>query len=338
MLTDTLVQDITLEALLRIPADEPERLFTRAGFKTEYRTLAGRWYAAARTDAAASEAVGHLNVLYKHAKMKLAAGEWERPNVRIVRSAHGEVIELPYRVRRRFELGEMLIGDDYIAYLVELAHRDLFERATAALNAFVYADAAMQAVIEPHLPTRHRTFEGAATASRPAALIMIVPKTADLLCLADVLAHLGNAMDPKHVAWIMTRLHDLACWLQWSNRHHNDIALDTVFVSPQLHAVAVLGGWWYATRGDEALHALPARTVDAMPADVLRSKRSDRLLGCELLGSAPAPHPMNTWLRTASAGDALTDYFEWGRVRDKTFGKRTFIPLGITADHLYSQS
>jgi hypothetical protein len=346
MLTHTLAETVTLEALLEIPVDEPERLFTRESFKAEYRTLAGRWYAAARSDKAASDVMGHLNVLYQCAKFKFAAGDWERPNVRIFRPLNGEKIEIPYRAKRIFELGELLIGDNNIAYLIDPSHRDLFERAKATVSAFAFADAAMKAVIEPHLPKPDVTFEIAPAAGRPGALVMIIHKTPDLLSLADVLAHVGNEMDPKHVAWVMTRLHDFACWLFWSNNHHNDISLETVFISPKFHTVAVLGGWWYATKGDEALYALPARTVNAIPADVLRSKVSDRridqdlirTLGRELLSPTASPNPMSNWLRTASAGDALMDYFQWGSVRDKTFGKRKFIPLDITADHLYSKS
>jgi hypothetical protein len=122
-----------------------------------------------------------------------------------------------------------------------------------------------------------------------------------------------------------------------------------VFVSPAHHAVAALGGWWYATPAGARLKALPSRTLGIAPSGVVRCKTADprvdldliRALGREMLGlprgAAPAavPVPLETWLGLASNGSAGADYASWRRVLVEAFGARRFTPLNVGPDDVY---
>ncbi len=337
---------LTGDELLAIPLDQPERLFTRTGLRDEYRALAKRWH----PDIAGipSDAVfAHVTALYERAEQKLAAGSWDGPGRLELVATDGIRYRFRYRSLRPFELGQMLIADSVIAYLVDPSQRDLFDRAAAMIAGFRFADATMRVEMSPCLPEIAACFE----TGDGRHLVLVVRKNADLLPLGDALAHFGGKLPPRHVAWILSSLFNLACWLDWTGLSHNAIAADTVFLSPRRHHCALLGGWWYAARTGSKLAALPDWSAAALPPSVLGAGRADpridgtllRLLARELLGSAigsrlaadPAiPAPLAAWLRLAAEGDAVADYAAWRAVLQASFGPRRFVPLRLTVDDL----
>src|SRR5262249_17943265 len=142
---------------------------------------------------------------------------------------------------------------------------------------------------------------------------------------------------------------NLACYLDYAGLTHNAIGLDSVFVAPEAHRVALLGGWWYAAGRDERLRALPAHAAALAPPDMLSARRADirldlalirglrrTLLGDEmrLARGGIAPRAMVDWLRGAASDAALRDYELWGSVLEASFGARRFVKLGVTASDI----
>ena len=342
---------LTGDELLAIPLDRPERLFTRSGLRSEYRALAKRWH----PDVAgpAGETVfAHVTALYERAEQRLAEGVWDGPGRLELIATDGIRYLFRYRSRRAFELGQILIADSVIAYLVDPSQRDLFDRAVSAISGFRFADTGMRSEMGPCLPEIVARFETDGSEGGAAHLVLVIRKAADLLPLSDTLAHFGGKLPPRHVAWIMSSLFNLACWLEWAGLSHNAIDADAVFLSPRRHQCALLGGWWYSATTGAKLKALPGRSAAAIPESVLRDGRADpridgtllRLLGRDLLGSAigsrlaadrSIPAPLVAWLRLAADGDAVADYSAWREVLKASFGPRRFVPLRLTADDLY---
>jgi hypothetical protein len=214
------------------------------------------------------------------------------------------------------------------------------------MGGFRFADDAMRRAVSRYLPVVSRIVD---TAERHAVMGR---KDADMILLADLLQHLGGALDARHVAWILSELHCFACWLEWAGLTHNAIAPDTVFVSPAHHAVAVLGGWWYATPAGSPLKALPARTLNLAPADIVRRKTAEprvdldliRALGREMLGNASeramaravrVPPALDAWLSLPTDGSARADYALWKRVLTDAFGARRFTTLNVRPEDVY---
>ena len=122
--------------------------------------------------------------------------------------------------------------------------------------------------------------------------VMVIKKTPDMLLLRDVITHFGGKLDPKHVAWVVSRIYNLTCYLKYAGIVHSGISLDSYFISPEFHSGALLGDWWYATETGKKLTALPGITASFCPNDVLKAKLADekidlemtRVVGRELLG------------------------------------------------------
>ena len=343
------VTALSADALLAIRPTEPERLFTgdEAVAHQEFRALASRWHPDRCPDAVVTGVFQHVNRLYDAATRKLRGGIWQTPGLLVLRATDGATYKIRYRKERAFELGRLFVGREIVAYVVENDHADLFDSALQIIGRLPCADPRMAAEIGRHLPEVVRHFDTAE------GRVLVLRKSADQVLLRDLLDRCGGRMDARHVAWIISSLLNLACYLDYARLAHNAISADTAFVSPPQHSAALLGGWWYAVRQGERMRAAPAATVQHAPFEVMDRRCGDirtdleliRALGRELLGDVTgsrlerekaAPRPMLDWLRLLAGDSALRDYGIWmDRVLKDSFGKRRFVKLDVSAEDLY---
>jgi hypothetical protein len=339
---------LTADALLATPLDEPERVFSAdAGLaRAEYRRLAARWHPDRCGNTGAASVFQHVAALYACARERLRAGTWRRPNVLTLHDRAGAQHDFAYRRRHRFELGTIYIARTAVAFVVERAHPDLFDNAWRRIARFPFSGAAMRDEIAPCLPQVEGRYE---TVDGPC---LVLRKAPGLVLLRDLVDHLGGRLEARHAAWVVSSLHNLACYFHLAGITHNAIGLDTYFVDPETHNGALLGGWWYTTPIDARLVAMPARTADLLPARLVVSQRARpridleliRATARELLGDADGiglerdaavPIPLVDWLMRPSIGSALASYKLWHEVLEASFGARRFVRLGITAGDIY---
>ncbi len=337
------VTDRPAAFILAIKPEEPERLFSQPdAVRDEYRALAKLWHPDRGGDSAVFE---HIVALHVAAEKKVAVGEWLTPGLLEIR-AGTKTYRVRYRKSHVTEVGEMFIGSTVVAFAVKTDYADLFHAAEKIIGGFKYPDAKLKAEVERYLPAL--VVPPVETGGR---LHLIAKKTADQVLLRDLLDHCKGAIDPKHVAWMISSMLNIACYLDVSKVTHNAIGLDSIFVSPEKHSGALLGGWWYACPHGSRMAALPASSLRFAPADILKKKRAThrldleliRATGRELLGDPAGsrlpklcPLPMANWLRYASAGHAIDDYRAWKEVLKASFGKPKFIEMAVSATEIYT--
>jgi len=339
--------DLTAATLLAIPAAEPRRLFSGDAdeVKKAYRLLAMKWHPDRSADPRAHAVFLHIGYLYEQAAQHTAAAHGPLQQ----RALDGRTYEINYLRRHQFELGSLYVGTTVAAFVVDAGHADLVERAERTIKGLDYASEKMRQQIAPHLPAY--PFAGAFRTAD--AHVIVMRKAPDALLLRDVLDHFGGRLDARHVAWIVSSLLNLCCYFQYAGIAHNAVSLDTCFMSPREHSVALLGGWWYAARLGERMLAAPAATVDWAPHGLLASKRADirtdlelvRALGRALLGDISgmrlqreraAPPAMIDWLRLPASGDPIEEYRTWRtQVLHDSFGARRFAELPLTQSDIY---
>ena len=345
------VASLSAAALLGIPADRPERLF--AGSPTDvrhdYRRLAMRWHPDRCADPQAHAVFQHVAHLYGQAEARIGCGDRAcRAPLRLV-AVDGRTYEIAWLRRHPFELGTMFVGSTVVAFVVARAHADLVDNAERTLRTLPWANERMRAQIAGLLPSY--PFAGAfATAD---AYVIVVRKRPDVLLLRDVLDYAGGRLDARHVAWVVSALLNVCCYLQYAGLVHNALSPDTCFISPPDHAVSVLGGWWFAAAAGGRLAAAPAATIAWGPHDLMDRGRADartdlelvRAVGRELLGDVSgvrlaranaAPAAMIDWLRLPASNDPIEDYRTWrSRVLPDSFGARRFVELPLTQSDIY---
>ena len=333
---------LTSAAILAIPETAPERLFSAPGrVEAEFRALVRRWhpdnFATSRLPDFSTAVLPHVNGLHAAARRRIADGTWRMPGSIALELKDGRTRRIDFVRQDEFELGQVFVGRDAVTYALDGGFADLMPAALRAIKGLRFADTAMRREIAPRLPMLR---EAADTVS---GALLSIERPADAIRLGDLLAYYGGRLDARHVAWIVSEMLNLACYLDWAGLVHNDISPETVFVSPARHAIMLLGGWWYAAAEGAPMHAAPARTVACAPASVTLTKRATHRTDLELvratartlLGDAPASVPMRDWLRFAASGRALDDYRDWQAVLADSFGRRRFTPMTLTATDIY---
>ena len=340
------------EAILAIPENQPERLFpnNEDEAKRIYRDLAREWHTDRNKSPKAQDVFSHLSKLYDLVIDRIKNNTWTLPNVIVVKGVDGKERSIKYRRKHAFELGEFAYGDRVICYVVKPEYKDLFgQYLESAKHGFRYGNDDMKKEIERYLPSILDNFE-----TTKGEHVVVLAKTPDVFLLKDVLDFHKGEMHPKHVAWVMSSLYNLCCYLGYSGLTHNALSETTCFVSPQCHSVMIYGGWWYSRRIGSKLNALPKLSVETATQDMLKSRVADygldlrlvRQLGLTLLGDPTgtaiihtdkAPKPMLDFLRGVTHGDAKQDYANWEKARDKSFNKRRFVEMKVEASDIYKE-
>lgn len=344
------VAALTADFLLSISDDEPERVFSEEAdvAKKEMRKLAFAWHPDRNEDSQAGAVFHKVQVLYARAEQKRAAGTWEVPGQLTIKAANGSVFTLSYARRHAVDIGSLYVGRSVFAFEVGSANLDLVDEGLAQQGMLTYADSAMEAEFSKYFPQLVRKVETHTGA------VLVYQKNQGQLLLKDVLEHFNGKMPPRHVAWLISRLLNIACYLERQAKlSHNGIGVDTVFISPELHSVA-LTGWWFAAGQGEPLKALSRNAAMYAPPDVLTAKQGNsrtdieliKALGRQLLGDASGarlrgdasiPAAMVDWLELSTAQDAVSAFKEWqNRVLLDAFGQRRFEELALTFTDIYS--
>lgn len=316
-----------------LTAQRPEELFTSPDpqkLKAEYLALTKIWH----PDRPGGDAntMAHINALYQQAqKLKV----WHEPNVVRVRTNRETGIVFRYTYSQPFELGHIYYGTNTLLFLVEFKHHMLVETAVRNITKITYPNEKFKSSLSKYFPQHSPK---ASFVSDDGNLMgMVFEKTPDVFLLRHLVPNINK--DPRHVAWILNRLYDLLCVLQFSGLTHNNIGLDSILLSP-IHHTAMITGWWYSAPAKTKLEYLPKAAHSLAPKDLLTSKLADsridlaavRALGRELMGDRTGmtlPRtPTALFLRGATSGDAIKDYQAWSDTLTKEFGpKRVFHQL-----------
>lgn len=340
---------MTETEILAIPIGEPSRLFT-GDFeiaKTEHRKLRAKWHP---DRGGKVEVFKHIDKLYEEAQMQLSKGAWVTPGLVVVQNEKDSSLRYEIRFLRKHdtEVGETYVGAQFVSYAFRLDCDDLATAFVKNIKALKFpTEKVLAAESRSYVPTIESVF------SSNDRKWVVVRKDVKLLCLRDVLNHFNGKVHDKHVAWIVSRMLALACYVGLvAKLQHADISPDTVFIDPAAHRASLLGGWGFATPLGHRIRALPSRSIAAglgpgiaTPATtgaLIRLTALDLLggkgTGSNLLIDKSIPPPMLRFLRAPSSEHPLEDFDLWLAALNASYGARKFFELALTAQQVYKEA
>ena len=343
------LMEMDAKAILAVPVDEPERLFGADPSKLPdaFRRLAKLWHPDRSSVPGAEDVFKHVSRLHALAEKRAASGDWKTPGIARFEANDGRVYEIRYAKKHDFELGEIYVGRNVLAYALRREFDDLHANAIASIGSLAYADQPMRDTFEKRMPSLAKSFIAKDRA------VLAMRKTSDQVLLRDLLIHCGGRLEPAHVAWIVSELESLTAYLSLPivDVVNPDLGPDTLLVSPRHHSVAIAGGWWCAAKAGRKL-ALTGRAVAHIPPIVVgdgtathrQSLEMIRLVASESLGrpdpvrarrDTATPKPFGDWLVQPSPKSALDDYQSWCAARDASFGPRKFREFAVDVDAVY---
>jgi len=305
--------------ILDIPLNTPGTLFTDpTQIKERFRELAQTWHP--DKPSGDTDVFAHITTLHELALSKMKEGVWDTGTMFTGTSIKGAKFKLPYKFKKDFELGTYYVNSTKLLYLIDKKHKKRYDNAIQCMKP-VFPSDNVKKEISRFLPILKATVELKDHYS------LVLEKTPDVVPLRWVVEKF-NKVDPKQAAWMTSAILNICCGLQTAQMVHNDISLDSVFVSIKHHSGLLLGGWWYSGKQGSRMVNVPERTYNMMPNKIRTAKvhaMQMSLITCkatimEILGNASGPKlridkkiPKSfiDWLLSPSNLSPIKAYQQW---------------------------
>ena len=318
--------------------------------KVAYRELAKQLHPDVNKEADANTAFAHVTHLYESAIADIGSGTYVIEGQIALHGIDGKVRTIRYIKHHLCEFGELFYGRSVITYIYRPEYKNLWERSIKNIQGKRFPSKKIEDDIGRYLPKIREHF-----VCQDGSAVLVLEKTEDVILLKDLPEVEAKNLDPRHVAWIISSLYNILCYLQWANLTHNALSTDNLWISPKFHAVCLYGGWHYVTPSNESLKFIPPRTFKYGARDVINSKTASnrmdlflvKTLGRELLGdisgmslatNAKLPKPLVSYLSNFFIDDdAVKAYKNWtDKVLKDSFGPRKFTELPLDLDTFYT--
>ncbi len=343
------VLKLSAEEILKINIDDPEKLFSRNDFDAEFDKLRLKWHPDRNANSLAKDVFIRIMELVESAKGKIQTDTWNGCSSVKFTIKSGKTYRFSYAKFRPFELGKMYISSKYIAYVVDGENKDLFDNAVKAIKGMKYPQAKFKQEFKKLMPEIVQAEES------DIGYVMVLKKPKGAILLEDLIDFLPNqTLPPKHTAWVVSSMYNIAMFLDHIGITHNSILASTVFVNPKEHTCYLLGGWWYSAKTDTKLKAIPSELTRVLPKELFDDNIAntcyDRqsikamavkclgdlsLIGSKLLFDKDLPKPMVNWVRSTSKGSAFDEYKGWDEALKSSYGKRKFTKFTVDISQLY---
>lgn len=347
----TNLENLTEEDILKVKLEKPELIFmsdSEIGLKNIYRKMSALWHPDKHiTDKKDTAKVFvHIKTLYESSLKKLEDGTLGKGLSIKFTTQDGKSFIFKYQKERDFELGKVYITNEYVAWCFLPEYKKNAKEGLERIKRLKFADDKMKKEFIKYVPEISKTLD------TNDYFIVVMKKDKGFLNLKDVFDYYGK-MEPKHMAWVVSTMYNLGCFLKYNGIMHGGITLENYYINPENHEGYVLGGWWYSKVLGEKLDMLSEVAVDVAPVSLINSKKAQegldlemiKLAGRIMLGDStgvylnknPAlPKRLVSWLRDASLGNSFKDYDIWmNDILKESFGVRRFIKMDITANDVY---
>ena len=225
---------------------------------------------------------------------------WERAGCETFVTEDGRPIQVNYLFRAEEDGIEMFFAKGAVLYVFPKEFGYLSDQMLQNINLVQYPSADMKDLprLIPTLSARLKLSDG--------GVLMAFRREPAFYPLGSF-----GSLPYEHAAWILSRLENLCCLLEYSGLRHNGITPDAVYIDPINHEAALYGGWWNT------------RQVDSVGTKDLLSIRR---LCLRLLGenADSSPKPFLDFLKSAPREDAYRDFARWDEVIEKELGGRKF--------------
>lgn len=128
-----------------------------------------------------------------------------------------------------------------------------------------------------------------------------------------------GGLDPVHAAWIVSRLENICCVLEYSQLIHGGINANSVFIDPFSHEAVLYGGWWLAREKKRQ----PLVNEDLLAI----RKTAEYVMG---VNKEKMPKQFENFLKELPTKDAYIDFENWDKVIEEGFGGRRFVKMDVT--------
>lgn len=207
-----------------------------------------------------------------------------------------------------------------------------YDNYIKAVDKLSYRDKDMEAEFKRYMPKIIKHFQ-----NEDDRYIILLEKTSEVLNLGKIVEDyisLGKQFPEKQAAWILNRLYNLCAYFKLQDESaFNGIALENIWVSPELHSVLFLNGFEYNIKLGEKMIGVPKEVFNTMSIKTKDSKLSSTLtdlesvkqVGRRLFANRTDLKHITNFLNSGTSDDIFEEWDKYGKAIRAEFGKREFI-------------
>lgn len=304
-----------------------------------YKELCKQFHPDSCGDPRATDAFATLQIFYKEASAVVGTGVWEGSRYVEIKTTTGKTLQINYLYHAIFELGDCYVCNRNIIYIFDFSKKKYYNNYIKQIKNISFADKDMEKMFKPLFPEVVSEYD-----TPNEKHVIVLKKTEDVYPLRCVIENFykGNIPD-THLAWMMSRLMNIGCYLKYNGQVHNGINIDNCFVSLNFHTILLPGGWWYATKEGEPMIGTTAEIYNIMPPKVKADKVSSSITDIESIKAfgrkylaSTAPDAFKAFTVSGTGEDSMKEMEKWDSALIDSFGKRRFIKIDATAKEVYN--
>lgn len=288
------------------------------------------------------EATQKLVELHEKAINLINSGRWDEKNVCYFNLINGKKIKINYIKETFFELGKSYIGKKSVFYFIDNKNYKFFRKYKPEniLNSGKWDNRLknIQSKIENMFPKTVRCY------SCKNGYLIIQQRKSGEIPLPLIKEYYNNKIPSEHVAWIISRLLNVECYMMATGYLYNGFDINNIYIIPETHEVILHGGFWYTTNIGEKLFGVSSFVYNNMTENSKKEGISNcedefnciKSIGRNLIG-------LKSKVSRVNCPKALVNYLfssikdynqysimkEWEDVLTNSFGKRKFVKMNI---------
>ncbi|NLG05895.1 MAG: hypothetical protein GX567_19030 [Clostridia bacterium] len=254
---------------------------------------------------------------------------WENAAEQSFQSIDGNNIEIKYMYRYAEKEADVYIARRNIVYHFREPGVSKLEQYRKVVSFIDYPSADTRQ-LSNFFPKVNGGFE-----LTDGTYILVVKKEDDEYPL-----RLFGKLPGRHVAWIISRMENLCCVLEYNSLVHPQINPDTLFINPYAHTASLYGNWWNA--GKNHSYMTNGSTLLTMKQNLQGLRNSAAyLLGCDMPSkvkeTSDIPKALADFISGEPADNAYDDFAYWDKMLIQAYGKRKFVKMGTDDEQIYTQ-
>ena len=253
---------------------------------------------------------------------------WEKARQQSFECADGKTIEIKYMHRYTDKDAEIYVARRNIIFHFSASkakYAEAFRRNVSFID-YPSADTRSLSDFFPKVNGGYVLEDGSS--------ILVINKDEDEYPL-----RIFGALHPKHVAWIISRMENLCCVLEYNGIVHPEINVDTLYINPYTHQASLYGNWWKTGKNNDFNYTKSG--ILKMQDNLIGLRNTAAvLLGFEKAGrvksSKVIPSALADFINKPPKTNAYEDFECWDKALIDAFGKREFTAFETSDEDIYN--